>query len=93
METENIRKMLLMEEGQFYELLDRYLEKSKAKHQEIPEFVNEKVALKTLGLKSKTSLWKLRSTGAISYSKMGKIILYRYISLKNYITQNEHKTF
>jgi len=93
METENIRKMLLMEEGQFYELLDRFLEKSKAEHQELPEFVNEKIALQTLGLKSKTSLWKLRSTGAISYSKMGKIILYRYSSLMDFIRENEQHKF
>lgn len=88
-EFNNPKLILQMDEEQFYHFLEKLYQKIKAEHTELPKNVGEAVALKTLGLKSKTSLWKLRSEGKITYFKMGKIILYEYQSLMDYI--NEHK--
>ena len=94
MEAFNNPKLILqMDEEQFYHFLEKFYQKITAEHREKPEYVNEKIALQTLGLKSKTSLWKLRSEGKISYSKMGKIILYEYRSLLDYINTHKQEKF
>jgi hypothetical protein len=58
------------------------------------EWVIEPVAMKMLGIKSKSHLWSLRSKGLIEFSQPSKkIILYSTTSIKNYIESHSHKTF
>lgn len=88
-EFKDTKTILLMSEDEFDKKLEAFYQRISKGATKPPKYVAEKVALQTLGLRSKTSLWKLRSEGKISYSKMGKIILYEYKSLMDYI--NEHK--
>lgn len=58
------------------------------------EWVIESVAMKMLGIKSKSHLWSLRTKGLLEFSQPSrKIILYSTASIKNYIESHTHKTF
>ena len=92
-EFKNAQQILVMTENEFEKRIERALQRVIEVQKKPPEFIGESVALSILGLRSKTSLFHLRQSGAISYSKMGKIILYRRSSLIKYIERNEHKTF
>jgi hypothetical protein len=51
-------------------------------------------AMELLHLKSKTSMQKLRDSGAIIFSQpMKKVILYNYESILQYLQEHSHKTF
>ncbi len=92
-EFKDVQQIVVMTEAEFDRRLERVYQRVIAQLKQPPEHVNETTALQMLGLRSKTSLWKLRSSGAISYSKMGKIILYRRSSLIEFIEKNELKKF
>lgn len=57
-------------------------------------WVSTEEAMELLHLKSKTSMQKLRDTGAIEYSQpMTKVILYRYTSILEYLETHSYKLF
>ena len=59
-----------------------------------PEYETEEHAMKRLGIKSKSHLWRLRTEGKIAFSQPSKkIILYKISSLKQYLDSHLHKTF
>ncbi len=92
-EFKNIEQIVVMSEAEFERRLERVCQRIIAQQKQPPEFIGESETLEILGLRSKTSLWQLRSSGVISYSKMGKIILYRRSSLIEFIEKNELKKF
>lgn len=60
----------------------------------VDEWVIEPVAMKMLGIKSKSHLWGLRTKGLLEFSQPSrKIILYSTASIKSYIESHSHKTF
>jgi hypothetical protein len=93
MELPEPKRIFELTEDNFIIFLEYFSEKIKAENQVLDEFIPESEALKLLGIKSKTSLFKLRSNGKISYSKMGKIIMYRRTSIMEYIIENEQSKF
>ncbi len=92
-EFKDVKQIILMSEAEFDRKLDIAFQRFVGKMNQPPEHIGESEALQLLGLRSKTSLWKLRSTGAITYSKMGKIIMYRRSSLLTYIKKHELTQF
>lgn len=85
-------QFLIMTKSDVRELLEELL--NSIAPQEEQEWVPEPIAMNTLGIKSKSHLWKLRSEGLIEYSKMSpKVILYRMSSLKTFIQSHAQKTF
>ncbi len=89
-----ISTLILSDEETFFRLLEKFYERIISEKKILPEWISEQEAMQLLGIKSKTSLWKLRSEGKISYSQMGKkIILYKRSSIIEYIEQNEQSKF
>lgn len=92
-EFKDAKQIVLMSEADFEKSLEKALQKVIGLLKKPPEFIDEAETLQILGLRSKTSLYNLRMSGAISYSKMGKIILYRRSSLMEHIEKHELKKF
>ncbi len=88
-EFKELNQLLLLFGNIFDKKLEGAFQKAIAHQKQPLEHIGESEALQLLGLRSKTSLWKLRSTNAIIYSKMGKTILYRRSSLIDYIKKHE----
>ena len=81
-----------METEAFYSLLREVVERLKPEEKE--KWIVEPEAMKLLGIKSKTTLWKLRSEGAIRYSQPSKkVILYDRQSIDRYLEDNAFDTF
>ena len=86
-------QVITMEEQSFYELIDKVLEEVEQKFgKKEPEWLQEKEAMQLLGIRSKTTLQKLRDTSAIRYTQpRHKIILYHRVSLLNYLEEHANK--
>ena len=57
-------------------------------------WISSKAAMDMLQLKSKTSMAKLRDSGAIEFTQpMKKVILYKYESILKYLEEHSKKTF
>lgn len=57
-------------------------------------WISTSEAMELLQLKSKTSMSKLRDTGAIEFTQpMKKVILYKYESILKYLEKHSQKTF
>lgn len=94
LDSKEIKTLLLSDEDTFLEFLEKFYDKISREKKVLPEWIDETTAMNLLGIKSKTTLWKLRSEGKIAYSQMGKkLILYRRSSIINHIEQHEQKTF
>ena len=92
--NKEIKTLLLADEETFFRLADEIVERLEAKRTIIPEWISEADALKLLHLRSKTSLWKLRTNGAIEYSAISsKHFLYSRSSIENFINAKRQKTF
>lgn len=95
MDNSNItdKPLLIVSEEQLRELLTDIVANI-AKQPSEKIWVTQSKAMELLGLKSKTSMKKLRDTGAIEYTQpMKKIILYKYESIMNYLENYSYKTF
>ena len=91
---QNIQTLILSDEETLFRLLEKFYDRISREKTELPEWVSEAEAMNMLGIKSKTTLWKLRSAGKISYSQMGKkVILYKRESIQEYIELNEQSKF
>jgi hypothetical protein len=85
-----------MQSDAFYALVDEVVDRLKDKHGfEKERWVLTTEAMKILGIKSKTTLLKLRDTGAIRFSQNdnSKTILYDRFSLLDYIEDNVKEPF
>lgn len=88
--------VICLEEKAFYtlieEVVERVLEKS---GKQIPDrWIDEKDAMKILGIKSKTTLQKLRDEGQIGFSQpFKKVIRYDRQSIELYLEKYTRKTF
>lgn len=57
-------------------------------------WISTEEAMGLLQLKSKSSMQKLRDSGAVEFSQpMKKIIVYRYSSILEYLERHSRKTF
>ena len=85
--------VITIEEKSFYLLIDKVLEEFEHKFgKKEPEWLQEKEAMQLLGIRSKTTLQKLRDTSAIRYTQpRHKIIMYHRCSLLDYLEEHANK--
>ena len=88
-------EVICLHDEAFYELVEQVVKRIKEKHKQPQEkWVSQERAMKLLNIKSRTTIQKLRDTGAISYSQpQKKIILYDYDSIMAYLESHRKSTF
>ncbi len=87
--------VIMLEEEAFYQLVKKVVERIK-EEQGITEdrWITGYEAMRRLGIKSKTSLQKLRDEGKIRFTQpQQKIILYDAFSINNYLEKHAQKIF
>ena len=88
-------EVICLHDEAFYQLVEEVVARIKEK-QQLPQdkWVSQDRAMEILNVKSRTTIQKLRDTGAISYSQpQKKIILYDYDSIMSYLEANRKSTF
>ncbi len=88
--------VICIEEEAFYVLIEKVVARLKDNQTEPPkkEWLNTLEAMTLLGIKSKTTLQKMRDTGNIRFSQpMKKIILYDRVSIEDYLERSAQNTF
>lgn len=84
--------VIVIETEAFYKLVEEVIDRVQPKQKE--KWILEQEALSMLGLKSKTTLWEMRTKGEIRYSQPSKkIILYDRESIESYLENNAKNTF
>ena len=88
-------QVVCLQEDAFYALFDKVIEHIESKRQDKPEkWIDGETAMKELGIKSTTTLQKLRNEGKIRYSQpQKKIILYDRESINDYLEKHARETF
>lgn len=88
-------EVICFETQAFQKLLEEVVNRLKEKHN-ITEnkWITDADAMKLLGISSKTTLLKLRQTGAIRYTQpQKKVILYFRPSIEEYLEKHVKETF
>ena len=87
--------MICLEEEAFYTLVESVVQRLQPKNSKpTSKWINTDDAMALLGIKSKTTLQKLRDEGKIKFSQPQKrIILYDRDSIENYLESNSHQPF
>ena len=86
------KQILIMQKSD----LEKLLEELVSKLEKAPEkrWILEEEAMSMLGVRSKSFMWSLRSTGKLTVSQPSrKILLYDIESIKNLIESNIKKSF
>jgi len=84
--------VIVIETEAFYQLIEEVVER--VSKPEKDRWIFEEEALAMLGVKSKTTLWELRTEGKIRFSQpRKKILLYDRESILKYIEANAKETF
>jgi hypothetical protein len=88
-------QVICLEEAAFYSLVEQVVARLKETHGEAKDkWISDDEAMKLLGIKSKTTLQKLRDEGKIRFSQpQKKIILYDRDSIDTYLEENAKNTF
>jgi len=88
-------EVICLQDEAFYQLVEEVVERLKEKQDISQEkWVSQERAMEILNIKSRTTIQKLRDTGAISYSQpQKKIILYDYDSIMSYLETHRKSTF
>jgi hypothetical protein len=88
-------EVICLHDEAFYELVEQVVKRMKEKHQQPQEkWISQERTMQLLNIKSRTTIQKLRDTGAISYSQpQKKIILYDYDSIMAYLESHRKSTF
>lgn len=86
-------EVISIEEQSFYKLIDTVLAEMQEKFgNQKPEWLSEKDTMQLLGVRSKSTLQKLRDTDAVKFSQpRRKIILYHRPSLLEYLEAHSNK--
>ncbi len=84
--------VIVIETEAFYKLVEEVIDRVQPRQRE--KWILEEEAFAMLGIRSKTSLWELRTKGKIRFSQPSKkIILYDRDSIESYIEKNAKDTF
>lgn len=88
-------EVICLETTAFQKLLEEVVNRLKEKHNITEDrWVSDADAMKLLGISSRTTLLKLRQTGAIRYTQPAKkIILYFRPSIEEYLEKHVKETF
>lgn len=97
MENKNNVRLIVMDEPDFYELIDKLYERIKDKeHGGGPRWVPPEIAMSLLNIASPTTLQKLRDnpSSGIRFSQISrKIILYDRESINEYLENHSRKRY
>lgn len=86
--------IICFENEAFYKLLDEIYKYLDQKTRKENEWITGKDAMQLLGIKSKTTLQKLRNNGKIRFSQpFRKVVLYDRASLIKFLEENVLETF
>jgi hypothetical protein len=91
-----MEKIIVIGESELSKLIEDVIERLNEKHSEnvSKRWLNPKEAMLALGIKSRTTLQRLRDTGAVRFSQPAKkIILYDLDSIEEYLEKNVRETF
>ncbi|MBA9076545.1 helix-turn-helix domain-containing protein [Rufibacter quisquiliarum] len=85
-------QVICLEEEAFYTLIDKVVDRVKGKNNiQEDKWVSGEEAMHKLRITSKTTLQKLRDTGAIRFTQPEKkIILYDTDSIESYLNKHAH---
>ena len=88
-------KVICLQDEAFYQLIEEVVDRIKEKQQiKSDKWITPERAMEVLNVKSKTTLQKLRDTGAITFTQpQKKIILYDYDSIMDYLNKNSQQSF
>lgn len=87
------KQLLLVDKESLRQIIEEMLANYEAKPQE-KIWVNQTVAMEILGLRSKSSMKRLRDENLVIFSQgMKKVILYKRSSLLEYLERNSNKTY
>jgi len=87
-------EVICLADEAFYALIEEVVERIKDKHQIKDKWISGEEAMRMLRVSSKTTLQKLRDTGAIRFSQPEKkIILYDTESIQLYLEKHTKATF
>ncbi len=88
-------EVICLEEDAFYALVEQVVKRLKDKNGEKSDkWISDEEAMQLLGVKSKTTLQKLRDEGKVRFTQpQKKIILYDRASLDKYLEKHAHETF
>ena len=88
-------EVICLQDEAFYKLIETVVERIKEKREIIHDkWISPDEAMQKLRISSKTTLQKLRDTGAVRFSQPAKkIILYDNDSIENYLEKHSIKTF
>ena len=88
-------EVICLQDEAFYQLIEEVVDRIKEKQKiKSDKWITPERAMEVLNVKSKTTLQKLRDTGAITFTQpQKKIILYDYDSIMEYLDQNSQKSF
>ncbi|MBI1289180.1 MAG: helix-turn-helix domain-containing protein [Flavobacteriales bacterium] len=87
--------VICLHDQAFYTLIEEVVERMKEKSEQTEEkWLRSGEAMELLGIKSKTTLQKLRDEGKIRFSQpYKKVILYDRASLMEFLENNAKETF
>ena len=88
-------EVICLQDKAFYQLIEEVVDRIKETQQiKSDKWITPERAMEVLNVKSKTTLQKLRDTGAITFTQpQKKIILYDYDSIIEYLDKNSQKSF
>jgi len=85
-------EVITIESQAFYALIEEVIARSQKPEKN--KWIDERTAMELLGIRSKTSLWKLRSSGKIRFSQpTRKLIRYEHESILNYLEKHAKEIF
>lgn len=87
-------EVICLETEAFYTLIEKVVIRIESSRIEKPKWIKLDECMSILGVKSKTTIQKLRDTGEIRFSQQNRrIILYDRDSLDEYLERNAKSTF
>ena len=89
-------EVICLEEAAFYALIEEVVKRLKIGEEKRgrDKWISDEEAMRKLGIKSRTTLQKLRDEGKIRFSQpQRKIILYDRASIEDYIEKHARETF
>ena len=87
-------EVITIESSAFYEIIEEIVRRLEHGQKQPNRWILEEEAMSLLGVRSKTTLWKLRTEGKIAYTQPSrKVILYDRESIMEYLEKYRNNSF
>lgn len=87
-------EIIIFEKEAYWKHINEVLKRLKDSQKEEKKWINEAEAMELLGVRSKSEMWKLRTTGKIRFSQPSrKIIRYDQQSILKYLDDHAKNEF